>query len=281
MEVFSKFADWKARRRSLSGTVGLVPTMGFLHEGHLSLVRRARAETDHVVVWIFVNPAQFAPTEDLDRYPRDLPRDLELLEAEHADYALTPSVDEVYPPGFQTYVNVEGLSQLLEGRSRPTHFRGVATVVARMIGLAEAHRTYFGQKDAQQCRVVKRMVADLAIPTEIVVCPTVREADGLAMSSRNVRLSPDQRKAAPVLYRALCAAEALARAGERDAGVLRARMTELIAAEPLAQVDYVSVADTETLAECERLDGPALASLAVRFGDVRLIDNLPLPAPGK
>ena len=276
MDVFATFADWTALRRTLTGTVGLVPTMGYLHEGHLSLVRRARAENDHVVVWIFVNPAQFGPSEDLSRYPRDLPRDLQLLEAEGTAFVLTPTVAEVYPPGFQTTVSVEALSQPLEGLSRPTHFRGVATVVARMLGLARAHRAYFGQKDAQQCLVVQRMVADLAIPTEIVVCPTVREADGLALSSRNVRLSPAQRQAATALYRALALAQTLYGAGERDAAVLRARMGAVLAEAPGGEVDYVSVADPTTLAECDRLEGPALVSLAVRFGAVRLIDNLRL-----
>ncbi len=279
MHVISALTAWKAHRRALSGSVGLVPTMGYLHEGHLSLVRRARAENDHVVVWVFVNPKQFGPGEDLTAYPRDLERDLALCEAEGADVVLTPTVDEVYPPGFQTVVTVEALSAPLEGRSRPTHFQGVATVVARMLGLVRPDRAYFGQKDGQQCLVVRRMAADLGLRTEIVVCPTVREADGLALSSRNVRLTPAQRAAAPVLYRALQAAEALAAAGERDAAVLRSRMHAVLAAEPLAAVDYVSVADAETLAECERLQRPAMASLAVRFGDVRLIDNVLLTPP--
>jgi pantoate--beta-alanine ligase len=280
MDVYRTFAEWRQRRRTLRGTLGLVPTMGFLHEGHLSLVRRALAENDHVVVWIFVNPTQFGPQEDLTEYPRDLPHDLYLLEREGTHFVLTPGVEEVYPPGFQTAVMVERLSQRLEGASRPGHFRGVATVVARMLCLTLPERAYFGQKDAQQCLVVRRMAADLAIPSEIVVCPTVREADGLALSSRNVRLSPEARRAAPALYRALQAAAALVRGGERDAEVLRARMRAVLAAEPLAQVDYLSVADAETLEECTRLDGPALASLAVSLGGVRLIDNLPLPAPG-
>jgi len=280
MDVITAFADWRAQRRTVRGSLGLVPTMGYLHEGHLSLVRRALAENDRVVVWIFVNPAQFGPQEDLAAYPRDMPRDLHLLEREGVHCALAPTVEEVYPPGFQTTVTVEALSQPLEGASRPGHFRGVATVVARMIGLTQPDRAYFGQKDAQQCGVVRRMVADLAIPSEIVVCPTVREPDGLALSSRNVRLSPEARRAAPVLYRALQAAAALAARGERDAEALRACMRAELAAEPLAQVEYVSVADAETLAECERLSGPALASLAVRIGGVRLIDNLPLPPPG-
>jgi pantoate--beta-alanine ligase len=280
MEVITTFAAWSARRRTLHGTLGLVPTMGYLHEGHLSLARRALAENDRVVVWIFVNPAQFGPQEDLARYPRDLERDVRLLRAAGVHLVLAPGVEDVYPPGYQTTVNVEALSQPLEGASRPAHFRGVATVVARMLGVTQPQRAYFGQKDGQQCRVVQRMVADLAIPTTIVICPTVREPDGLAMSSRNVHLTPEQRRAAPVLYRALQAAMALVRQGERDAESLRQAMRAVLAEEPLAAVDYVSVADAETLAECGAVEGPALASLAVRIGPVRLIDNLPLPSDG-
>ncbi|HKI99100.1 MAG TPA: pantoate--beta-alanine ligase [bacterium] len=279
MDVIRTFADWRARRRALQGTLGLVPTMGYLHEGHLSLVRRARAENDRVVVWIFVNPAQFGPAEDLAKYPRDLERDLSLLRAEGVDLVLAPDAAEVYPPGHQTVVSVEALSRPLEGASRPGHFRGVATVVAKLLCLAQADRAYFGQKDGQQCRVVQRMVADLSIPCQIVVCPTVREPDGLALSSRNVRLTPEHRRAAPVVYRALQKAEALAAAGERDAEALRTAMRAVLAEEPLGIVDYVSVADAATLEECATLSGPTLASLAVRFGDVRLIDNVPLPAP--
>ena len=280
MEVITTFAAWSARRRALHGTLGLVPTMGYLHEGHLSLARRALAENDRVVVWIFVNPAQFGPQEDLARYPRDLERDVRLLRAAGVHLVLAPGVEDVYPPGYQTTVDVEALSRPLEGASRPEHFRGVATVVARMLGVTQPQRAYFGQKDGQQCRVVQRMVADLAIPTAIVICPTVREPDGLAMSSRNVHLTPEQRQAAPVLYRALQAAMALVRQGERDAEALRQAMRAVLAEEPLAAVDYVSVADADTLAECGAVEGPALASLAVRIGPVRLIDNLPLPGGG-
>jgi pantoate--beta-alanine ligase len=279
MDVISSFAEWTARRRALRGTLGLVPTMGYLHEGHLSLVRRARAENDHVVAWIFVNPAQFGPAEDLAQYPRDLPRDLSLLEAEGTHFVLTPEVSEVYPPGFQTYVNVEELAGRLEGASRPGHFRGVATVVCKMLCLTGPERAYFGQKDGQQCLVVQRMVADLCIPSQIVICPTVRDPDGLAMSSRNVRLKPAARAQAPALYRALQAAEAMAAAGERDAEALRTCMRAVLAEASLGVVDYISVADAQTLVEVERLAGPTLASLAVRFGEVRLIDNIPLPAP--
>lgn len=274
MKVITSFDEWKRLRPELSGSLGLIPTMGALHEGHLSLVRNARTENDRVVVWIFVNPKQFGPAEDFTTYPRDEARDLELLKAEGADYALLPRVEDVYPPGFQTQIAVTEVSQALEGGSRPGHFLGVATVVAKMICLTQPTRTYFGQKDGQQCVVVKRMVADLAIPTEIVVCPTVREADGLALSSRNIKLEPAQRAAAPVLYRALLAAQALAAQGERSAEALREKMRAELAAEPQAQVDYVSVADAETLAECETLSGTVMASLAVRIGKVRLIDNI-------
>ena len=274
MKVFNAFDEWNRVRSGLTGTLGLVPTMGSLHEGHLSLVRRARSECGGVVVWIFVNPSQFGPDEDLATYPRDLERDFQLLRAEAVDYVLAPPVEQVYPGGFQTRVVVEEVSRPLEGQSRPEHFTGVATVVARMLCLTQPHRAYFGQKDGQQCVVVKRMVRDLAIPAEIVICPTVREADGLALSSRNAKLSPELRAAAPVLYRALSAVEEQVQTGERDGDALRTRLRAVLAAEPLAEVDYVSVADAETLAECGTLSGPVMASLAVRFGGVRLIDNL-------
>jgi len=277
MRIIDSLAAWKTFRPTLTGTVGLVPTMGALHEGHLSLVRRARAETGHAVVWIFVNPKQFTPSEDFTAYPRNLQRDAELVAGAGADVVFAPSVADVYPPGFQTHVEVGELSRPLEGAVRPGHFRGVATVVAKMFALTQAHRAYFGQKDAQQCRVVTRMAGDLGFPTEVVICPTVREADGLAMSSRNIYLSPAERRAAPALYAALQAAAQAVAAGERDADALRALMTRRIAAEPLGQVEYVSVADLETLAEVQRLGGPVLLSLAVRFGKARLIDNIPLP----
>ena len=280
MEVFNDLKQWKARRGAFTGSLGLVPTMGFLHEGHLSLVRRAREENDAVVAWIFVNPAQFAPEEDFETYPRDMDKDLGLLRELKTEFVLAPSVEDIYPPGFQTYINVEDLSRPLEGGTRPDHFRGVATVVAKMIGLTRPHRAYFGQKDGQQCAVVKTMVRDLSIPTEIVVCPTVREEDGLALSSRNVRLKPDQRRAAPVLHRALQAAEELIRAGEEDADAVRRRMREVLAREPLAEVDYVSVARAGSLEECSgAIATPVLLSLAVRFGAVRLIDNIPVTPP--
>lgn len=277
MRVVHTIAEARAVRRALPGTWGFVPTMGYLHEGHLSLVRRARAENDRVAVSIFVNPTQFGPHEDYARYPRDLERDLRLLEPLGVDLVFIPSVEEMYPPGFQTWVIVEEVSRPLEGASRPGHFRGVATVVAKLFNILQPDRAYFGQKDAQQTVVIRRMVQDLNIPVEIVICPTVREPDGLAMSSRNSYLNPEERRAATVLFRALQAAKARYEAGERDAERLREAMREVIRAEPLARIDYVSVAHPETLQELERVEGPALLSLAVYIGTTRLIDNLMLP----
>ncbi len=270
--------DLRAARARLPEPVGFVPTMGYLHEGHLSLVRRARAECAGVVVSIFVNPTQFGPSEDLDAYPRDLERDLALLSAEGVDLVWTPSAETMYPPGYQTWVTVEEVARPLEGARRPGHFRGVTTVVAQLFNAVQPQRAYFGQKDAQQAVVIRRMVRDLHFPLEVVVCPIVREPDGLAMSSRNVYLSPRERQAALVLHRALRAAEAAFRGGERDAGRLRALMAETIDAEPLARRQYVSCADPDSL---EELHGPvrrALLSMAVYVGKTRLIDNLLLNA---
>jgi pantoate--beta-alanine ligase len=250
--------------------------MGFLHEGHITLVRRARAECASVGVSIFVNPAQFGPNEDLSRYPRDLDRDLGLLELAGADVVWAPEPAEVYPPGYQTYVTVEEVALPLEGAVRPGHFRGVATVVAKLFNAFTPQRAYFGQKDAQQAAVIRRMALDLNFPLEIVVCPTVRERDGLAMSSRNTYLAPEERRAAIVLYRSLSAAQAAFRAGERGAEELRSAMRNYLAAEPRAQTEYVSVADPDTLAELERVDRNALFSMAVRIGQTRLIDNFVL-----
>ncbi len=250
--------------------------MGYLHDGHVSLVRASKRDNVRTAVTIFVNPTQFAPAEDLSRYPRDEARDLALLEAEGVDVVFAPLVEEMYPDGFSTYVSVEGLTARLEGASRPSHFRGVTTVVLKLLSITQPERAYFGQKDAQQLAVVRRMALDLDVPVEIVGLPIVREPDGLAMSTRNVYLSPEQRAAALVLSRALRLAQGLFAAGERDAHALRARMRALIEAEPLAAIDYVSVADSATLEELERIARPALASLAVRFGATRLIDNVTL-----
>jgi len=278
VRVISTVADMRRARQEMARPqrVGLVPTMGALHKGHLSLVRHARADDDVVVVSIFVNPTQFGPSEDYARYPRDPDRDLALLRDLGTDLVFMPPVEEIYPEGFDTYVEVEKLTQRLEGASRPGHLRGVATVVAKLFNIVQPHRAYFGQKDAQQLAVIRRLTRDLDLPVEVVGLPTVREADGLAMSSRNAYLSPEERKAALVLYRSLEAAQELWRSGVRDASPIRQRMGELLAAEPLARVDYVSVADAETLEELETVDRPTLVSLAVRIGKTRLIDNLTL-----
>jgi pantoate--beta-alanine ligase len=256
--------------------IGLVPTMGWLHAGHRELIARARAENATTVVSIFVNPRQFGDPADLERYPRNEARDVAISGEEGADLVFAPSGDEVYPPGNDTTVHVGAVAQPLEGAARPGHFDGVATVVAILFNLVGADRAYFGQKDAQQLLVIRRMAADLAIPIEVIAHPTVREPDGLAMSSRNVHLSPAERAAAPVLRRALLAAREAWQNGERSADVLRARMHAELREEPLAEPDYVSVADASTLRELQLVNGPALLSMAVRFGSTRLIDNEPL-----
>jgi pantoate--beta-alanine ligase len=276
MRTVIPLADLRSARLSFPGTVGLVPTMGYLHEGHLSLVRRARQECDHVVVSIFVNPTQFGPKEDLSRYPRDLDRDLGLLEPLGTDLAWLPTAESMYPPGYQTWVEVEAITRPLEGALRPGHFRGVTTVVSKLFNAVQPHRAYFGQKDAQQAAVIRQMTRDLSYPIEIVVCPIVREPDGLAMSSRNVYLDAGERKAATVLHRALTAAKNAFQSGERDAGKLRQIMQEVLATEPLAEVQYVSCADYDTLEELETVTGKALLSMAVFIGKTRLIDNMVL-----
>jgi pantoate--beta-alanine ligase len=258
---------------------GLVPTMGWLHEGHRSLIQRARADSATTVVTIFVNPRQFNEASDYTRYPRNEARDLAICEEEGVDIVFAPPVEEVYPPGFDTVVSVGSISRPLEGAARPGHFDGVATVVAILFSLVGAERAYFGQKDAQQVMVIRRMAIDLALPTEVVACPTVREPDGLALSSRNARLTPAERSAAGVLRRALLAGRAAWESGDQSVESIRAAVSAELAREPLARPEYVSVADAATLAELERVDRPALLSLAVRFGKTRLIDNEPLPGP--
>jgi pantoate--beta-alanine ligase len=280
MTVVRTRAELRAALAAAPRPVGLVPTMGWLHEGHRALMRRARAESATVVVSIFVNPRQFNVATDFSRYPRNEARDMAMCEAEGVDLVFAPAVEEIYPPGFATTVSVGAVALPLEGAARPGHFDGVATVVAILFELVGAERAYFGQKDAQQVMVIRQMARDLAIGTEVVTCPTVREADGLALSSRNVHLDPDERTAATVLRRALVAARDAWRAGERSGDVLRARMRDVLAAEPLADVEYVSVADGMTLAELSTVERPALASLAVRFGTTRLIDNEILDANG-
>jgi len=261
----------------MKGSVGLVPTMGYLHEGHLSLVRHARVDSEHLVASIFVNPTQFGPQEDYQRYPRDPERDLRLLEAEGTDVVFMPPAEEMYPAGFDAWVEVgESLTSRLEGAARPAHFRGVTTVVAKLFEIIRPQRAYFGQKDAQQLAVIRKMVVDLNMDVEIVGLPTMREADGLALSSRNVYLSREERRAAIVLWRSLCRAEELFDGGQRRAEAIREAMRAVLAQEPLAQVEYVSVADAATLQEVEAIAGPALVSLAVRIGATRLIDNVTL-----
>ena len=275
MRNVSTFHDLSTTRLALSGTVGLVPTMGYLHEGHLSLIRRAREECDQVFVSIFINPTQFGPKEDLSKYPRDLERDFHLIEP-YTDVVWTPTDEMMYPQGYQTWVEVEALTNVLEGAMRPGHFRGVTTVVAKLFNGVQPHKAYFGQKDAQQVAVIRQMVRDLNFPIEIVVCPTAREPDGLAMSSRNVYLNADQRTAATVLFRALSAAKELYESGERSGEKLRQTMKDVLAAEPFAQMQYVSCANYDTLEELDEIKGKALLSMAVYFGKTRLIDNFVL-----
>jgi pantoate--beta-alanine ligase len=275
MNVFTEISDIRTRRWADPLTTwGLVPTMGYLHEGHLSLVRRARQENDRVGVSIFVNPTQFNNPNDLAAYPRDMERDLALLREAGVDLVWTPTPEIVYPSGYQTYIEVEEVTRPLEGAARPGHFRGVATIVAKLFNIFQPQRAYFGQKDAQQVVVIKRMVEDLNFYLEIVVGPTVREADGLAMSSRNARLSPAARQAATCLYRALLAATSAFEQGQHSADSLRAAMRIVIESTPMTRLDYTSVAHPDTLAELDLVEEKALLSLAVFVDEVRLIDNI-------
>ena len=283
MRVIEMVEEMRAARREWAGgNVGFVPTMGYLHAGHISLVERARSENDHVVVSIFVNPTQFAPTEDLSRYPRDLPRDLAMLEAAGVDVVFTPTVEGMYPPGFATYVEPSGaLAERLEAATRPSHFRGVATVVTKLLLIVAPDRAYFGQKDAQQVAVVRRMVSDLNLPVDVRALPIVREADGLAMSSRNKYLGPEDRAAAIVLNRALQAGAAAFES--RPAGGVAAvidAMTRVVADEPRAQLDYADVCDPDTFAPLTELRPPALMAIASKVGPARMIDNFLLHADG-
>jgi pantoate--beta-alanine ligase len=281
MEVVRSRAGLRAALAAAPRPVGLVPTMGWLHEGHVSLVERARAESATVVMSIFVNPKQFGESADFEKYPRNEARDMDRAAAAGVDIVFAPTVDEVYPPGFDTTVSVGAIAGPLEGAARPGHFDGVATVVASLFALVGAERAFYGLKDYQQVRVIRRMALDLALPTEVVPCETVREPDGLAMSSRNARLSPAGRAAAPVLRRALLAGARAIRDGETDATVVRRTMSDTLAVEPMAEPDYVSVADPDTLAELDTVNGEALLSLAVRIDGVRLIDNQPAQSPGR
>ncbi len=284
MQTISQFAPLRAalaEARRQGKTIGLVPTMGAFHEGHLTLMRRAKAENDFVVVTLFINPTQFNDIEDFERYPRHPERDAPLAEAEGVDFLLTPSPEEMYPKGYDTVVVARGLSERLEGAARPGHFAGVATVVTKLLNIAGADRAYFGEKDWQQLQVIRRLATDLNIPTEIVGVPTVREPDSLAMSSRNVLLTPEQRKAATVLSQALENAQAIADTGVQDAYQIAAWLRQTIEVQPLARVDYAVVVDPETLQEIDVIENGALAAVAVRFGKVRLIDNRLLrAAPG-
>jgi pantoate--beta-alanine ligase len=280
MKIVSTLAELREARGAAEGSVGFVPTMGFLHEGHLELVRRARAENDVVVVSIFVNPTQFGPSEDFTQYPRDMDRDLALCEREGTDLVFTPGVKEIYPPGCDTWVDVGTVTGPLEGAARPGHFRGVATVVAKLFNMVQPHKSYFGQKDAQQVLVIQKMVADLDMNLKVIVVPTVREPDGLAMSSRNTYLNIDERQAALVLWNSLQLAQKLYAQGQRDANILRQQLRDMISSEPLARIEYVSVANSGTLEEAKMIEACALVSLAVRIGKTRLIDNVLLEDSG-
>jgi len=276
MRMVTKISELRLARTGLPEPVGLVPTMGYLHAGHVSLVERARKECTSVVVSIFVNPTQFAPTEDLASYPRDLEHDLHLLSSAGADLVWTPSAEEMYLEGFQTWISLDELVKPLEGAMRPSHFRGVATVVSKLFNCVQPQKAYFGQKDAQQAAVIRRMTRDLNFPIEVIVCPIVRAEDGLALSSRNVYLNAAERQAATVLSRSLKSAGAAYENGERNANTLRQIMTDIINAEPLARLQYVSCADYDTLVELEVVDRKVLLSMAVYFRNTRLIDNLVL-----
>lgn len=276
MQTISEISALRAAladARRAGRTVGLVPTMGAFHEGHLSLMRRAKADNDLCVVTLFVNPTQFNDQDDFARYPRDTARDAQMAEGEGVDFLFTPTPEAMYPPGFDTTVTVHALSGRLEGASRPGHFAGVATVVSKLLNLAQADRAYFGEKDWQQLQIVRALARDLDIPTEIVGLPIVREPDGLALSSRNVRLTPEQRSAALVLARALGGAQALAEAGVQDADEIIKEMRRSIEAEPLAVLDYAVVVARDTLQEVGTINGGAIALVAATFGKVRLIDN--------
>jgi pantoate--beta-alanine ligase len=276
MKLLESVAEFRRARAEASGSLGLVPTMGYLHLGHMALVERAREENDSVAVSIFVNPTQFGPSEGYQAYPRDLRRDLEFLKAEGVKLVFAPPPEEIYSPGFDTWVEVGALAERLEGTSRPDHFRGVATVVMKLFNIVRPDRAYFGQKDAQQVRVMEKMVADLDLGLEVVAVPTVREPDGLAISSRNIHLSPDERKAATVLWSSLSAARDRWAQGEARASILKKVIVSTIEKEPLARLDYVSTADSSSLEEMDTIDRPTLVSLAVWVGKTRLIDNITL-----
>ncbi len=274
MIVTNKIQELKCLRKKLNGPVGFVPTMGFLHEGHLSLIRAARKQNRSVIVSIFVNPAQFGPSEDFDTYPKDTKHDLEILQEEEVDIVFTPVPEEMYPEGYGTWVEVNGLTEKLEGFSRPGHFRGVTTVVLKLLNNTQPDIVYFGQKDAQQAIVLKKMVQDLGFPVDVAVMPTIRQIDGLALSSRNHYLTQEQKKAATIIYKALNLAVKMYDTGKTDAMEIKHALVELIRSEPLAAIDYVSIVSSDNLEELGTISSPALVLIAVKIGKARLIDNI-------
>ena len=276
MEIVETISMMKTLRRDITDSVGFVPTMGYLHDGHLSLVKQARADNGITIVSIFVNPTQFGPKEDFKTYPRNIERDLALLRETNTDIVFIPSSEEMYPQGFSSWIEVQKITDRLEGEHRPGHFKGVTTVVAKLFNIVEPTRAYFGQKDAQQAVVIKKMVADLNMNVEVITAPTVRESDGLAMSSRNTYLNTQERQAATVLFKALTKAQQMWESGHSRAATLRQEMISLISKEPLAKIDYISIADAQTLEELDEIDRQALVSLAVKIGKTRIIDNIAL-----
>lgn len=277
MRIIETVADMKAviKSQKQSGkSIGLVPTMGYLHQGHISLVKHSTAENDFTVVSIFVNPTQFGPNEDFDKYPRDLEKDLKLAQQAGVDIIFAPSVKEMYPESYKTYVAVEGITEVMCGKSRPGHFRGVTTVVTKLFNIITPTKAYFGQKDAQQVAVIKQMVKDLNMNLEIITCPIIREADGLAMSSRNVYLNSEERKAALILSQSLLNAQKLVDSGERSKEKLYKSIFEQISSESLANIEYIEIVDADTLENVNNIEKRALVALAVRFGNTRLIDNI-------
>jgi pantoate--beta-alanine ligase len=274
MKVIETIAEMKKYRHGLQGSVGFVPTMGYLHEGHISHILRSKKENDYSGASIFVNPTQFGPNEDFDRYPRDYPRDFALLEKAETDFVFLPSPQEMYPQGCNTWVEVLGVTSVLEGVIRPGHFRGVATVVTKLFNIVEPTRAYFGQKDAQQCVVIKKMAQDLNMNLEVIIGPTTREKDGLAMSSRNVYLSVEERAQAPILNQSLVMARRMLDEGEINCPKIRESIANLIKQKPLGKIEYISIADALTLEELETIRKPLVISMAVRFGKTRLIDNI-------
>ncbi|MDD4876225.1 MAG: pantoate--beta-alanine ligase [Dehalococcoidales bacterium] len=274
MKIVDNISEMRLLRQQITVPVGFVPTMGYLHEGHISLVKHAKTENSLLVVSIFVNPTQFGPTEDFKQYPRDTQRDFSLLDRENVDIVFMPSDEEMYPGDFTTWVEVNQITDRLEGASRPTHFKGVTTVVAKLFNIIQPARAYFGQKDAQQLLVIKKMVADLNMNLEIITVPTMREPDGLAMSSRNIYLNPKEHQAALVLYQSLSLAHKLWRQGERNAEIIRQEMEYLIKKQPLAEINYISIADNNSLEELDTVIPQTLVSLAVKIGRTRLIDNI-------